>query len=193
MIYRITGTLLLKRSSLAVIECGGVAFKLFVSHATAARLPDAGQTLSLFSYLHVREDALELYGFSDEREQELFERLNNVSGIGPKSALAILSIAPVAQVIAAINEGRPELLTRTSGIGRKTADRIVLELKGKLSATLAPQTLQLMESDAELEETLVSLGFQKAKAKSLIAELDPKLANFKDRLKATLKAGKRTP
>lgn len=193
MIYRITGTLLLKRESLAVIECGGVAFKLAVSHATAAHLPDVGQTLSLFSYLHVREDALELYGFFDEREQELFERLNNISGIGPKSALAILSIAPVAQVIAAINEGRPELLTRTSGIGKKTADRIVLELKGKLGATLAPQTLQLMESDAELEETLISLGFQKTKAKSLIAGLDPKIANFKDRLKATLKAGKRTP
>lgn len=187
MIYRVTGTLVTVTPHCAVIETGGVSFQLFLSARAATELPPAGTTLSLFTYLHVREDALELYGFLREPERNLFERLNSVSGIGPKSALGILNVATVEQLVLAINEGNRELLTRASGIGKKTAERLILDLKGKLAAPASRESLARAEADLELEETLVSLGFTKAQAKTAVKTLDPNLANFKERLKAALK------
>jgi Holliday junction DNA helicase RuvA len=153
-------------------------------------LVNVGASLKLHTYLAVREDSLDLYGFPDAKSLELFERLISVSGIGPKSALAILGIAPVDQLAAAINEGRTELLTRVSGIGKKTAERVVLELKGKLSLTSSPQMLELMESDAELEETLSSLGFSRAQAKAAVSRVPKEITDFKARLKEALKNSK---
>ena len=190
MIHSVAGKLLLKKDNFLIVEAGPIAFKIFAAASVLANLPSPGSQVKIFCYLHVREDALELYGFLSEKELELFEKLNSISGIGPKSALGVLSIAKIDQLIAAINEGKTELLTRASGIGRKTAERIVLELKGKLDLIRAPQALSLMESDLELEETLVSLGYSKNQAKTAIAKIDPKITNFKDRLKAALKSAK---
>ncbi|MEK7554418.1 MAG: Holliday junction branch migration protein RuvA [Patescibacteria group bacterium] len=190
MIRSVSGKLSRKQPGFAVIDAGPVSFKIFVSSATFERLPQVGAVVRLATYLHVRENALELYGFLHEAELDLFERLNTVSGIGPKSALGIMSIARVEQLIAAINEGRPELLTRASGIGRKTAERAILELKGKLSALKTPETLRLMESDLELEETLISLGFSRSDAKSAIEKVDPATAGFPERLREALRKGK---
>lgn len=187
MIYSIKGRLAFRHEHYAVIETGGVGFKFFAASGTIAKLPDIGKEVAIFTYLHVREDALELYGFLDPKELNLFERLNAVGGIGPKSALNILGVAKVDQLAAAINEGKTELLTRASGIGKKTAERIILELKGKLSLTTSPQTLQLMEADIELEDALVGLGMSKNEAKATIARLDPGLTGFKERLRAALK------
>ncbi len=187
MIYSISGKLLLKRESFAVLETGGVSFKVFTSAGVLAALPEIGREVKLFTYLHVRENLLELYGFEDLKALDLFERLNNINGIGPKSALGILGVAKIDQLVAAINEGRTELLTRASGVGKKTAERVILELKGKLTLLSAPQTLSLMESDLDLEETLVSLGYSKAQAKAAISKIDSKITNFKDRLKEALK------
>ena len=187
MIARLEGTLAAKEGNRAVIDIGGVGFSVIVSQRTAAALPAVGDRAALATYLYVREDTLELYGFLDMRERNLFERLNSVSGIGPKSALAVLNIAPVEQLVAAIHGGRTELLTRASGIGKRTAERVVLELKGKLDAAAAPQTLELMTVDLDLEETLTNLGWTRAQAKQALRELDPALTTFKDRLKAALK------
>ncbi len=191
MIYAVTGKLKVKRPPYFAVEVGGVSFKLMASAGVLAALPEIESTVSIFTHLHVREDALELYGFLTEQELFLFESLNSVSGIGPKSALGIMGIAKVDQLMAAINEGRTELLTRASGIGKKTAERIVLELKGKLSRIAAPQTLTLMESDAELEEILIGLGYNRQQAKTYIARIDPKINGFTERLKEALKQGKR--
>jgi Holliday junction DNA helicase RuvA len=190
MIYRISGTIILKRDPFAVVDVGGVGFKVTVPPGVFGALPETGNLVTLFTHLHVREDALDLYGFLREDELFLFESLNGVSGIGPKSALGIMGVAKPDQLIAAINEGRTELLTRASGIGKKTAERVILELKGKLSATSAPQTLTLMESDLELEETLISLGYSRNQAKAAIGNVDPKTSGFKDRLKEALKKAK---
>ena len=190
MIYSLTGKLVSKHENFFIIETSGIAFKIFSSAGVLANLPTLGNQFKIFTHLYVREDALELYGFLNEQELGLFEKLNSVTGIGPKSALGILGIGKIDQLIAAINEGRTELLTRASGVGRKTAERIVLELKGKLSLTASPQALSLMESDVELEETLMSLGYNRVQAKTAISNIDPKITNFKDRLKEALRKAK---
>lgn len=187
MIYTISGVLKLKRESFIVVEVGGVGLKVIVSKGTFATLPGVGERIALFSYLHVREDALDLYGFLREEELSLFNSLNSVSGIGPKSALGVIGIANIEQLVAAINEGRTELLTRASGVGKKTAERVILELKGKLTAGSSPETLTLMESDLELEETLMSFGYSRAQAKNAISKINPKTTSFKERLKEALK------
>lgn len=187
MLRTLNGVLAVKKEQYIVVETGGVGFKVVLAKNAIALLPETGSSVRLFTYLAVREDSLDLYGFLRESELELFERLNTVSGVGPKSALAILGIAPVDQLTAAINEGRTELLTRVSGIGKKTAERVVLDLKGKLSITSSPQMLELMESDAELEETLLALGFSRTQAKAAILKIDPQIKDFKTRLREALK------
>ncbi len=189
MIYSIAGTVALKKENFAVVEAGGIGYKIFISKITHAALPPKGETAKMFCHQHVREDQLDLYGFLSEEELELFLRLISVSGIGPKSGLAIMGVAGVGQLVAAINEGKMDLLTKVSGVGKKTAERVVLELKGKLvfMGDAGPQTLSLMESDLELEETLCALGFSKAQARAAIAKINPEVKGFKERLKEALR------
>jgi len=190
MIYNISGKLTEKREKYVVVDVMGIGFRVFFSEAQMVRLPSIGDPVSLFTYLNVREDALELYGFLTESELVFFEKLNSISGIGPKSALSILSVAPIERLIAAINEGKADLLTKASGIGKKTAERIILELKGKIEMKNAKQMVGLMESDVEIEETLISLGYSRAEAKNAVSKIDPTMQGFKDRLKAALRKAK---
>lgn len=191
MIQRVSGVILSKKTNYFVVEVGGgISLRIFASPHTLSALPAQGASVTVHTYLNVREDALELYGFLHESELDLFERLISVSGIGPKSAMGILGVAKADQLVAAINEGRAELITRASGVGRKTAERVILELKGKLASIGTQETLNLMESDVELEETLVSLGYTHAQSKAAIAKLDPKIVGFKERLKEALKRTK---
>ena len=190
MIYSISGKLTEKREKYVVVDVMGIGFRVYISENQMSRLPSLGDPIKLFSYLHVREDALELYGFLTEPELTFFEKLNSISGIGPKSALNILSVAPIERLIAAINEGKADLLTKASGIGKKTAERIILELKGKIEMKNAKQMVGLMESDVEIEETLVSLGYSRAQAKDAVSKIDPKTQGFKDRLKEALRKAK---
>jgi Holliday junction DNA helicase RuvA len=191
MIYSISGKLIAKKEGFIAVEASGVSFKIFIPAMVMQNLPSIGGEIKIFCYLYLRQDGLELYGFLGEQELNLFEKLNSVSGVGPKSALGILSVAKSDQLIAAINEGKVDLLTRASGIGKKTAERIVLELKGKLNIEAPEKLLTLMESDVELEETLISLGYTKQEAKSAISKINPKITGFKERLKEALKGARR--
>lgn len=194
MIYSLSGKLVGKKENFVVLESGGIGFKVFLSQRAAQSLAQTGSNIKIFCSLFAREnEPFELFGFLTEQELYLFEKLNTVSGIGPKTAMAILGVAPIEQLVAAINIGKTDLLTKASGIGKKTAERVVLDLKGKLdSGTVqqSSQTLQLMESDVELEETLLSLGYSRQQAKSAISKIDPKTSGFKDRLKEALKRAK---
>lgn len=189
MIYSISGKLSNRGENFVVVDIGGVGFKVFLSARTAKSLPRIGEDINLATYLYVREDALELYGFLSESERDFFVQLNAVSGIGPKSALGVLSVARVDELAVAINAGKTELLTRVSGIGRKTAERIVLELKGKIKAGSADSlgTLGRMESDVDAEEALVGLGYTRQQAKEALAKIDPKITKLEDRIKEALK------
>lgn len=194
MIYSLSGKLVGKKENFVVLESGGIGFKVFLSQRAAQSLAQTGSNIKIFCSLFSREnEPFELFGFLTEQELYLFEKLNTVNGIGPKTAMAILGVAPIDQLVAAINIGKTDLLTKASGIGKKTAERVVLDLKGKLdSGTVqqSSQTLQLMESDVELEETLLSLGYSRQQAKSAISKINPATSGFKDRLKEALKKAK---
>ncbi len=186
MFYRISWTIGARAEGFAVVDAGGIGFKLYASRATLKALPPEGAAVALFTHLYVREDALDLYGFATDAERGFFEMLIGVSGIGPKSALSILDIAPLADLKAAIKEGRPDLLTRASGVGRKTAERVIVELRGKVESAASVATVEKMETDADLIEALSSLGYRREEARAALAKVDPKLSGVEARLKAAL-------
>jgi Holliday junction DNA helicase RuvA len=187
MLHTLDGTLELKGARFAVIHVGGVGFRVNLHERALRGLPRAGMRVRMFTHLHVREDALELYGFSNEEELALFEMLISVSGVGPKSALSILDIAERKEIEAAIKEGRPDLLTRASGIGRKTAERIILELKGKVSARGSGATVERMETDADLLEALVGMGYGRDEARAALGKAETKASDASARLKEALR------
>lgn len=200
MIYTIRGKIISLRDSFVVVECGGVGFKIFTSKTTLhdltgkpGRTPQTEPEQTLFyCFLYVRESELELYGFADERSLKLFEMLNSVSGVGPKTALAVLDLDSATNIMAAIIEKKPDFLTRTSGIGRKTAERIILDLGGKLKLPEAKMLTEKMRVDVEVEEALVSLGYERREVKRTLQSLDDGTITIEDRLKSALKnLGKR--
>ncbi len=189
MIYSVSGKLALKGENFVVVEAGGVGLRLYVSKGTRTALPAAGGegVVRLFSHLHVKEDALDLYGFASQDELEFFGMLISVSGVGPKSALAILDTGPLEELAAAIKENRPDLLTRAAGIGRKTAERVILELKAKVESTRSGAVVERMETDSDLIEALASLGYRRDEARAAIAKVGEEVKGTEERLKAALK------
>jgi Holliday junction DNA helicase RuvA len=187
MIHGITGELKRKSGKFIIVGVGGIDFKIAVPLRSETQLPRVGEKISIFTYLHSRESGLELYGFIEEVELSLFESLISVSGIGPKSALSILSVAPVDQLMAAVSQGETELLQRSSGVGRKTAERIILELKDKIIVAGDKRTVELMQKDSDILEALVSLGYQRRHAMEAIKNIDSNLVGTSDRLRDALK------
>ncbi len=186
MIYSLRGTVLSKDLQFAVVEVGGIGLKVFAASRTLRDIRP-GEAASLFSHLHVKEDALDLYGFLSLEEMNFFELLIGISGVGPKSALAVLDVAELPELCAAIEEGRADLLTQASGIGRKTAERIILELKGKVAAPGSSSVVERMEGDTDLIEALTALGYRREKAKAAVAKVDQAVTGLESRLKAALK------
>jgi Holliday junction DNA helicase RuvA len=132
MIASLRGKLLEKQPNRAVIDCGGVGYAVMVPVSTFSHLGEVGEQVRLLIHTHVREDALSLYGFLGGREKDLFEKLIVISGIGPRLAITILSGLPTDELVDAIRAGDAQRLTRIPGVGRKTAERIALELREKI-------------------------------------------------------------
>ncbi len=132
MIAHIRGNVLFKAPNSVVIECSGVGYELAISVATYTELGDPGKAATLHVHTHVREDALQLFGFHELTEKRLFEKLLTISGIGPKLAITVLSGIAAGRLVTAIRSGDHATLTKIPGIGKKTAERVVLELKDKL-------------------------------------------------------------
>jgi Holliday junction DNA helicase RuvA len=192
MIYSITGTLALKSDRFVVVEAGGLGLKLFMRARSIAALPGVGMHVKLFSHFQVREDGMDLYGFTSEEERGYFELLISVSGVGPKSALSILDVASLDELAAAIKEGRPDLLTRASGIGTKIAERIIIDLRGKVQSLKSGAMVEKMEADADLVEALSNLGYRREEARAALNKVGNEVVGVEDRLKAALKIlGKR--
>ncbi len=173
MIAHLRGTLLVKHPNQAIVETGGVGYDVVISVPTFSELPAAGAEVALHIHTHVREDALNLYGFLRLAEKHLFEKLLTVSGIGPKLAITILSGMPAHEMVGAIRAGDVARLTRIPGIGKKTAERMVLELRDKLPPTTgAPEVSAAQPTPVEEDvlSALVNLGYQRAAAqKALVA------------------------
>lgn len=179
MIDAVSGTLVSKMPTSAVVRIGGFHLRLNISVSCFETLPALGQTLSLVTYLHVREDALQLYGFADHVEREMFERLISVSGIGPRLAVGILSGATALRVREALQSGDAEFLQTLPGVGKKLAQRLVVELGEKAPAVGAaapaaagtPGALGIhatVVSDAAA--ALVALGFTRSGAQGAAQE-----------------------
>lgn len=187
MLYTLTGQLSKIGENFIVLENGGFGFKVLTSRETLSRLPKLGEQVKCFCFLYNREDSFELYGFLEEEALKLFEMLNTVAGVGPKTALGILDIDKVENIMAAIIEKRAELLTRTSGIGKKTAERIILELHSKINLPRAKALTETMDLNLEVEEALVGLGYPRHRVKKVLSELGGGIKTLEERLKATLK------
>jgi Holliday junction DNA helicase RuvA len=175
MIAHLRGTLLAKRPNQAIVETHGVGYDVAISVPTFTEMPAAGAEVALHIHTHVREDALSLYGFLRLAEKQLFEKLLTVSGIGPTLAIKILSGMPADEMVGAIRGGDLARLTRIPGIGRKTAERMVLELRDKLPAPAGGSDSSTTAAPASLVEedvisALVNLGYPRAAAdKALLA------------------------
>jgi holliday junction DNA helicase RuvA len=173
MIFQLRGKLLSLTPEVAVVDVQGVGYGVSVPLSTyyeLQRLP-AGAELSLFVHTHVREDAIALYGFWSERERTLFERLITVSGVGPRLARAILSGLPPEELLRALAAGDVARLTRTPGVGRKTAERLVLELRDKAAELVAASAIAPEPGDEDLLVALVNLGYRRADADRALAEV----------------------
>jgi Holliday junction DNA helicase RuvA len=172
MIAHLRGTILAKHPNQAIVETHGVGYDVVITVPTFTEMPAAGADVALHIHTHVREDALSLYGFLRLAEKHLFEKLLTVSGIGPTLAIKILSGMPADEMVGAIRGGDVARLTRIPGIGKKTAERMVLELRDTLAATgrdaMSVATTSPVEDD--VVSALVNLGYQRAAAdKALLA------------------------
>jgi Holliday junction DNA helicase RuvA len=166
LIARLEGVLVEKRPDAVVLDAGGVGYEVRVSLLTFLALPDEGKTLRLRIHTHVREDALQLYGFLADDERVLFRQLLGISGIGPRLALSILSGMPPDQLVAAIRAGDVARLTGIPGVGKKTAERIVVDLRDKLAAVQLASRAEPSPPDVEQAtlSALVNLGYPQAHA-----------------------------
>ena len=170
MIAHLRGRLIAKHPNQAVVEAAGVGYDVTISIPTFSDLPAAGSEVSLHIHTHVREDAIALFGFLRAAEKELFEKLIQVSGIGPKLAITILSGMPVTEMVAAIRSGDIARLTHIPGIGKKTAERMVLELRDKLEAFgEAPPPKLATPVQEDVLSALVNLGYQRSAAERALA------------------------
>ena len=174
MIAHLRGTLLEKHPHQAIVECQGVGYDVAIPVSTFTRLPDPGLEVRLRIHTSVREDAIQLFGFFTAGEKQLFEKLISVSGIGPKLALTALSGLPPADLAAAIRGGEVTQLTRIPGVGKKTAERMILELRDKLDLLLpsdgpksTPVSL-LSPLDADIVSALVNLGSSRPAAEAAV-------------------------
>jgi len=184
MFYSIKGTLILCDPAYAVLSCGGVGFKCYTTTATQNALPPLGSEVTLYTYLYVREDALDLYGFYAKSELDCFKTLIGVSGVGQKVGLAILSVLPAERVALAIASGDHKALTAAPGVGPKLAQRIVLELKDKLGAisldgppvgSVSGGVPSAASHAAEAVKALQMLGYSPSDANGAVAKLDSAL------------------
>lgn len=177
MFYHITGALEVKGENFAVIDANGVGYKIYTSFGSLGSLPGIGEAVKMYTYLYVREDILDLYGFYDIEELKMFEMLISVSGVGPKAALSLLSsLSPNSLALAIVNRDT-KALTAAQGIGPKAAQRIVLELSDKIAKSNLPLQDQggafiNTPADSEALGALTALGYSRQEARSALSGVD---------------------
>lgn len=187
MIYALQGRISGKEDNFFVFNVSGIFFKILSSRRTISRIVLDDKEIKVFCVLYFKDDKqLELYGFLTDDELKFFELLTTVNGVGPKMALKVMDLG-VREASAAISEKKSEFLARVPGVGRKTADRIVSELNSKLKIFGSKNITKTMQIDEEIEEVLAGLGFNRGKAKDVIAKLGKAPQKFEERLKKALK------
>ena len=184
MIYSVRGKLTHIENNLAVVECAGVGYAVRTSAVTISRLPGMGEEATLYTYLHITENGIDLFGFSDQGELNCFKMLLGVTRVGPRAALSVLSSVTAEQFALAVASGDAKTLSRAPGLGMKTAQRIILELKDKISKEQAAAGISMPEipmaasssNAGEAINALVVLGYTQSEATSVVTKLDPELS-----------------
>lgn len=195
MIASLNGKLIYTDNTSAVVECGGVGFKCFVTKNTLYNLPGKNENVFLHTYMVVREDAMDLYGFTDREELECFKLITSVSGVGSKIGLALLSEFTANQITLYIASNDPKALTAASGVGIKLAQRIVLELKDKIGSLESGETIEIKavgngtvnSNSKEAVAALVSLGYTQSEASLAVGRQDQTLST-EELIKQALKS-----
>jgi Holliday junction DNA helicase RuvA len=189
MIGRIHGTLITISAPKLLIDCHGVGYEVDVPMSTLYQLPAVGQVITLLTHFHVREDQQQLFGFATEAERNAFRSLIKISGVGARTALAVLSGMSVGELIQAIASQDPGALVRVPGIGKKTAERLLLELKGKLAPDLgiSQNAYGKPDTTSEVIQALVSLGYSDKEAHLAVRQI-PADTSVSDGIKIALKA-----
>lgn len=169
MIARLRGTLVEKAPGQVIVDVGGVGYQALISVSTFCRLPDTGEPVDLVIITNLRDNALELFGFADSAERDLFRLLRGVAGIGPRLALSILSGIEAAELVEVLDRGDADRLRAVPGVGRKTAERLVVELGGRMQAA-APGASEVAITDVESDavHALVSLGYRQSDARKAV-------------------------
>lgn len=186
MFYSITGKVVYVDLSSVAVSCGGVAFNCSATANTLKKIGAVGETVTLYTYLNVREDALDMFGFYDKDELDCFKLLINVTGVGPKAALAILSQLTPSRLAVCVASGDTKSITAAQGVGAKIAQRVVLELKDKLKSYITSQNseeiaaisaAEASDSGSEAVDALVMLGYSKTEAAAAVGRLDQSLSS----------------
>jgi len=195
MIGRLSGTLLSKQPPWLLVDIGGIGYEVQAPMTTCYRLPEIGQAVVLFTHLVVREDAHLLFGFSDLHERELFRELIKINGIGPKVALAILSGMDGHTLLSCVMENNATALVRIPGIGKKTAERLLMELRDKMpayEAVLPGNKMPAAEPSAyhDAVNALMALGYKLIEAKQLVQAVAQPQASCEELIKLALQAAR---
>ncbi len=188
MIAYIKGKIKFKGENFMVLENNGIGYRIFVPQEFLLKV-ETGDDIEFFTHQHVREDALQLFGFATAEELKLFELLISISGIGPKSAMGVLSVAKVNDIKSAIINQDASILRKVSGIGAKTAERIILELKNKVEGIVGVgevRSREELDSDIDAVEALMALGYARDKAREALKKTDSTL-DIGERVKQALR------
>jgi len=167
-----------------IVDVDGIGYKIYISANIFKKLPKVGEKVKLYTHLHVREDIMDLYGFLDRKDLEFFEMLISISGIGPKGATNILNVASVDTLKKAIANEESSILTKVSGIGKKTAEKIILELKNKVSGEYLDEKYA---AGGEAIDALMSLGYKLHEAREALKKVPENIKDVGDKVKAALK------
>ena len=188
MIGRIQGILVSVHPPRLLVDCQGIGYEVDVPMSTLYQLPQAGQQITLLTHFQVREDAQQLFGFATETEREAFRQLIKISGVGSRTALAVLSGMSVNELAQAIALQEATRLTQVPGIGKKTAERLYLELKGKLAPDLgvAAGKSQVLDVNSEVLQALLALGYSEKEALLALKQIPPE-TNVSDGIRMGLK------
>jgi Holliday junction DNA helicase RuvA len=187
MIGKLSGILSDKNPPLVIIDCGGVGYEVLVPMSTFYNLPVPGEKISLLTHFVVREDAQLLYGFATAQEREAFRELIKVSGVGPRTALAVLSGLGVAELVQAIALQEVGRLIKVPGIGKKTAERLLLELKGKLAPDIGVAQPLANDAQNDILQALLALGYNDKEASAAL-KLLPAEVGVSEGIKLALRA-----
>jgi Holliday junction DNA helicase RuvA len=187
MIGRISGILMEKNPPSILVDTNGVGYEIDVPMSTFYNLPAAGDRVALLTHLAVREDAHQLYGFLTADERSAFRQLIKISGVGARTALAVLSGMSVTELVQAVTAQESVRLTRVPGIGKKTAERLLLELKGKLGADIGSPSTPLADGMADVLHALLALGYSEREAAAAVKQL-PAATGVSDGIKLALKS-----